>query len=78
MVVNMNMQTMVTDKTDDKRRETGPQTILMVTKIPWGKLNVLLSFILRMNIVFALSVKLELEFTFFVKKNDVTILFNLR
>ena len=36
MVVNVNMQTMVTDKTDDKRRETGPQTILMVTSIPWA------------------------------------------
>ena len=36
MVVNMKMQMMVTDKTDDKRRETGPQTILMVTSIPWA------------------------------------------
>ena len=36
MAVNMNMQMMVTDKTDDKRRETGPQTILMVTSIPWA------------------------------------------
>ena len=36
MVVVVNMKTMVTDKTDDNRRETGPQTILMVTSIPWA------------------------------------------
>ena len=36
MVMVVNMQMMVTDKTDDKRRETGPQTILMVTSIPWA------------------------------------------
>ena len=36
MVMVVDMKTMVTDKTDDKRRETGPQTILMVTSIPWA------------------------------------------
>ena len=36
MVMVVNMQMMVTDKTDDKRRETGPQTILMVTSKPWA------------------------------------------